>query len=305
MARRTPILFLLIFLLGFPGSEAVAFATVPVLISQVHITGGAGRADADFVELFNHSDKPFNLRGLRLVKRSRSATTDVTVQSWGASDLVPPMSFYLWANKSLADLPLPPDTVTAVSLGDDSGVALRQGDENNGLLVDSVSWGKARNGYTNVSAPNPGPDQSLLRQDLSGGQPGFVVAVSRPRNSSISEQIVLPGSGQEAPGIPPQAATTPEQRAGSTLSVGQNNALIDFQGQILGTQSAQTQSQGLEQERVGGGIPPAGDRAANQSSATPQTVRVLRYIVLPLAVLVFIASLLWVIRTRRKVSQTP
>jgi hypothetical protein len=161
--------------------------TVPgsVVISAVQITGGTGQTQEDFVELFNPGSAPFNLNGHRLVKRSATGTTDSLIKSWTEDTFIEPHSFFLWANSGFTEITIVPDLVSSATLADNNGVALRFGPSDTGLIVDSISWGNAANGFQNVSTDNPGADLSILRQDLLGTNSVFAIGPSQPRNSSI------------------------------------------------------------------------------------------------------------------------
>lgn len=151
-----------------------------VVISQVQVTGGTGKTSYDFIELYNTTDNAINLKGYRLVKRSSTGATDTTVKSFTSDLCVPPKGYLLWANSDYTVIAVAPDVTTSQTISNDNGVALRQGDENSGTIIDSIAWGAANNGFAGVSSQNPAANQALLRQDDGT----FAIAASNPRNSS-------------------------------------------------------------------------------------------------------------------------
>lgn len=145
---------------------------VHILIEEVQTTGGSGKTMNDFIKIFNPSSSPFNLKGYRLVKRTKTGTSDISLKSWTSDALIPSRGSYIWANSSFSSLTPPADTTTSGSISDDNGVALRQGPEDTGIIIDAVAWGGAQNGIAEGSAypANPGPNQILYRK-TSGGLP--------------------------------------------------------------------------------------------------------------------------------------
>lgn len=167
-----------------------------LVISEVQITGGAGQTTNDFIELYNPTSSPIDLSGYRLVKRTANGTTDTTIKSWTSSVLVPAHGYYLWANNSYTTIPTTPDTTTSQSIADNNGIALRQGAENEGIIIDSLAWGTATNIFVGGTTfpENPGTNQSIERR--LGGKEGngwdtnnnaedfFLQHTPNPQNSS-------------------------------------------------------------------------------------------------------------------------
>lgn len=137
-----------------------------LLITRVQISGAAGHTADDFVELYNPTPQSVDLKGYRLVKRSAHSASDTNVKSWGSSVLLPPHSYYLWANSGYTNLGVKPNATTSATLSGDNAIALRQGAANSGTIVDSVAWGKAANGLGEGTSfpPNPGTGQMLQRK---------------------------------------------------------------------------------------------------------------------------------------------
>lgn len=139
-----------------------------IVIAEVQITGGPGNTTNDFVRIFNPLSTPFNLKGHRLVKRAAQSTGDTTLKSWTTDTLIAPGSYYTWANSSFTTLLPPPDSVTTGSIADNNSIAIREGPENSGRVIDAVAWGAVQNSLMegNAYSENPGANQVLSRKGL-------------------------------------------------------------------------------------------------------------------------------------------
>lgn len=141
-----------------------------LVISALQTTGGAGLTTNDFVKIFNPLAAQFNLKGHRLVKRTKTGSSDTSLKSWTSDTLVPAGGYYLWANSSFATISETPNATTTGSIADDNGVAIRFGEEDTGTIIDSVAWGAAANAFIE-SAPyptNPIANQILKRKFAEG-----------------------------------------------------------------------------------------------------------------------------------------
>ncbi len=144
---------------------------VHILIAEVQITGGSGKTTNDFIKIFNPSSSPFNLKGYRLVRRSASSTSDTSLKSWISDVFIPVNGLYTWANSSFVELAPPPNATTSGSIAAMSSIAIRQGPEDTGTIIDAVAWGVGHLNplvesfaYTN----NPGANQILSRKSANG-----------------------------------------------------------------------------------------------------------------------------------------
>ena len=139
------------------------------VISQVQISGTT-KSSEDFIKLFNPDSSPFDLKGHRLIKRTKTGTTDTSIKSFTSTSLIPAGGYFTWASSAdgFADS-IGADTATSQSLSADNGIALRQGAEDEGLIIDSVAWGEAVNGLAEGSTfpTNPGAGQTLARNNNS------------------------------------------------------------------------------------------------------------------------------------------
>ena len=141
-----------------------------VVISEVQINGGPGDADHDFIEFYNPTNSAFDLNGHRLVRRTGNSSNDDTIKSWTSSTLIPAHGFYLWANNSESDFPssIGADTSTSLDLTSSHSIALRNGPEDTGTIVDALSWNDGSTfGEGDEFDPDPGADQSIERKALS------------------------------------------------------------------------------------------------------------------------------------------
>ena len=174
-----------------------SFVSPNIVISQFQ--AGGGTADDEFIELHNIGAAPVDLNGLRLVYRSASGTSDVgPLAVWSTSTIVQPGQYYLIATTAY-DGGVTPDYVynTGVcqcSLSATSGgLAVRQGGQNSGVILDSVGWGSATNAFVEgTPATAAGNNNSKARlqsgcQDTDANQTDFqTLTPSAPRNTSTT-----------------------------------------------------------------------------------------------------------------------
>lgn len=169
--KRLVLLFTLCANLIGSGSFAVqAISPGDLLINRVQITGGAGKTDNDFIELYNASPNTIDLNGLRLVKRTKTSYSDTTIKSWTSSLLLHPGAVYLWANSANGfAASLNADVASTQTLSNDNGIAIRSGAEDSGTIIDSVAWGLAQNSFSETTPfpNNPEANQILRRKNYS------------------------------------------------------------------------------------------------------------------------------------------
>lgn len=135
-----------------------------LLISKVQITGGTGKTTEDYVSIYNASETPIDLNGLRLVKRTKTGTSDTILKSWSEATLINPGAYHVWSNTDFAAT-INADSSSSQTISNDNGVALRQGA--NGEIIDSVGWGEAANIFVETApfALNPEGGQIIERID--------------------------------------------------------------------------------------------------------------------------------------------
>jgi len=140
--------------------------SLKIIISEIQITGGPGKTHNDFIEIYNPNNQPVNLKGHRLVKRTKSGTSDSSIKSWTSDAFVPANGYYLWVNSNYSDLVSIANVSTSATIAADNGVAIRFGPVNTGIIIDSVSWGEAQNIFVEgaVFPINPVVNQSIQRK---------------------------------------------------------------------------------------------------------------------------------------------
>ncbi len=185
-------------------SSAVPSGPAKILISEVQITGGTGKTNNDFVELYNPNTSAVNLNGYRLVKRTKTGTTDSSVKSWTADVYIPAKGYYLWANSGYSDISSTPDITTSSTLANDNGIAIRYGSSDTGELIDSVAWGVTTNAFVENQAfpDNPITNQSISRQsesDTNNNSVDFIKTLLSPKNSSNSGGFIVPTAWSNQP----------------------------------------------------------------------------------------------------------
>ncbi len=212
---------LLAFILPMNGDAASS----SIVINEVQTTGGPGNTSHDFVEFLNLTNVPFNLKGHRLVKRTKTGTSDTTLKSWTADAMIPARGYYLWASSSDESFPatLKADEWTSQTIADDNGVALRFGPEDTGTVVDSVAWGEATNALVEgvTVSINPEAGESIARTngvDTDLNDADFARRTPTPQHTG-STPLVAPGS----PAAPPPAATTSSPSSAATESTAAEN----------------------------------------------------------------------------------
>ncbi|MBI4159668.1 lamin tail domain-containing protein [Candidatus Wolfebacteria bacterium] len=151
-------------------AESAPTTPSKISITEVQITGGAGKTNNDFIEIYNPQISAVNLNGYRLVKRTKNGTTDTSIKSWTSDAVIPAGGYYLWANSDYTDIPATPDSTTSATLASDNGIAIRFGPTDTGEIIDAVGWGEAENVFVEGGrfSQNPGAGASIGRKLESG-----------------------------------------------------------------------------------------------------------------------------------------
>lgn len=188
------------------------FVSPHLVISQFQTGRATPNSNDEFVEIHNTSSNPIDLNGYRLVYRSVNSQTDVAnpFAVWTTSTIIPAGGFYLIAASPGYDGSVTPNltydpNVCLCSMGGTAGgLAIRQGANNTGTIIDSVAWGTVTNGFNEGTATTAHPvdanDNSKARlqngcQDTDNNANDFATQIpSTPRNAS-SAAVNCSGSG--------------------------------------------------------------------------------------------------------------
>lgn len=178
-----------------------------IVISQFQ-PGTSANANDEFIELHNIGPVAVDLNGYRVVYRSQNGTSDVGPMAvWTTSTIVQPGQFYLVASNSYTGSAAPNLTYNtstcACSLSaSNGGLAIRQGDQNTGTVIDAVGWGTGSNIFvegTRTTAPGSGNSQARKLagcQDTDDNLADFAVLTPfAPRNSTSAPSVCGGGGG--------------------------------------------------------------------------------------------------------------
>lgn len=158
--------------LTFTAKSVVTAANADhIVISEVQIAGVG--ATNDFIELYNPTGSSVDLNGFRLVKRTATGSADTSIKAWSSETVVPANSYYLWANSGWTPA-VEADASTAATIAVNNGIALRQGPEDTGTIIDSFAWGTASNAFVEgtVFGSNPSASGSAERKACSSSTAG-------------------------------------------------------------------------------------------------------------------------------------
>ena len=170
-----------------------ANAQIPeVVINEIQITGGTGKSDNDFIELYNTTEKPVDVTDWKIEKIIKSGTQSVVKNFSAPSNqkiIIPENGYLLWAcsngefnKETLAGL------ASSATLSNDYSIALF--DEKN-ILIDALTYGS---GHTKIFNPgvlffsNP-PANTSLERDLEKNL-FFLQNNPSPQNNAFLEEIL-------------------------------------------------------------------------------------------------------------------
>jgi len=136
-----------------------------ILITEIQLASASSTHD-DFIEIYNPNNVAVNLQDYRLVKRTKTGTSDTLIKSWASGDSIPANNYYLWANSDYSDVSVVPNSTTTQIISDNNGIAIRYGANDTGQIIDSVAWGEAENIFIEgaVFATNLADGQSIQRK---------------------------------------------------------------------------------------------------------------------------------------------
>jgi hypothetical protein len=176
-----------VFTCVLPGGGGGGGGGLPSLKVNEVMTGTSDSASNEFVEIFNASDSAVDIGGYKLVYRSATGTSDVSLATVPAGTTLAAHGFYLFGGSGYGGPPTPNQTFSSGLASTAGGVGLR---EPSGVLVDSVGYGAtAANGLVEGSpAPAPPsverPGKSAARlpdgHDTNDNSVDFVVTTPTP-----------------------------------------------------------------------------------------------------------------------------
>lgn len=134
----------------------------PIRINEFS-TGVEGALTDEFVEIFNPGIAAADLSGYRLVYRSATGTSDVSLVTVADGTTLAPGAFLVFGGSGYSGTPFQSFSSSLASSG--GGVGIRDA---TGLLLDSVGWGAATNAFvegTAAAVPTvaPAPGKSDAR----------------------------------------------------------------------------------------------------------------------------------------------
>lgn len=223
----TPILSL-----GFFVAPARAEWASHLVISAAQITEGEGKTNHDFIEIYNPTLNDINLKGYRLVKRTKIGASDTSIKSWTDDTVIKAHGWRLWASSDdeAYSLGISADDATKQTIASDNGIAIRFGAMDAGEIIDSVAWGAAENIFKESSAaPVLGASEVLARkqgtasegngEDTNNNINDFIIITNFiPRNSqSIAAPAIENGQTPDL-SLAPNSTPIPDSGSGSAAS---------------------------------------------------------------------------------------
>ena len=171
----------LVFFYGLPSfvsqarNQASSAVSPNIVISQFQ--AGGATANDEFIELHNIGTSPVDLNGYRVVYRSATGTGDVAVPFavWATTTIVQPGQYYLIAainydGAATPDKTYDPAACQCSMSATAGGLAIRQGDQNTGVVIDAVGWGAATNIFFEGTRTTAPPLNTSQARGLNGCQ---------------------------------------------------------------------------------------------------------------------------------------
>ena len=132
------------------------------------LAGIQGNNVFEFIELYNPTDQPVDLRDWLLWYRLATSEEDLPVYRWSDDTLIPPNGHYILVHAG-QDIGLPPDAEFDQGLNTTGGgLSLRDSD---GTEADALEWGNSPAAFTE-SSPAPALENSLSLERAPEGEPG-------------------------------------------------------------------------------------------------------------------------------------
>jgi DNA/RNA endonuclease G (NUC1) len=181
------------------GSKDELVSTSPNLVISQFQAGGTANPNDEFVEIHNISSSSVDLNGYRVVYRSANGSNDVgPFAVWTTSTILQPGQFYLIASTgytgaTVGDITYDPSTCLCSMSATAGGLAIRNGENNTGTIIDAVGWGTASNiffeGTRTTAPPNSTSQIRVLNscQDTDNNSADFTNQnPPTPRNRSTA-----------------------------------------------------------------------------------------------------------------------
>ena len=184
-----------------------------LIIIEVQISGGPGRTTDDFIELYNPTTSPIDLKGMRLVKRTANSASDTTIKSWVGSTIVPSGGYYLWTNTTYTTIAVKPNATTSQTIANNNAIALRRGPADTGAIIDSLAWGTANNGLGEGSSS---PANPLVGQVLARNRDANNIPQDSDRNTE--DFNLTQATPQSTPTTTQPATSAPTAKAAQNVS---------------------------------------------------------------------------------------
>lgn len=128
-------------------------------------TGGTGSAADEFVELFNSSTTAVDLSGWKLVYRSATGTSDVSLATIPDGTMLAAGGFYLLGGSGYAGGPAADQSFSTGLAGTGGAVAIKDG---TGTAIDAAGWGTATNILVEGTAAAAPPAGSSIARHPDG-----------------------------------------------------------------------------------------------------------------------------------------
>ncbi len=142
---------------------AEALATPPdIILSEVSIAGE--KSSDEYIELYNTSDVALDLSGKQLRRKTQSGN-ESSIKVFPSQSIIPAHGYFLWANSDgLFKSPFADTETSSSALASDNSVGLFSQSGSDGILLDSLSWGKgALFSPDDIALPNPVKNTALTR----------------------------------------------------------------------------------------------------------------------------------------------
>ena len=188
-------------------AETNAVFVSPNLVISQFQPGTSAVPNDEFIEIHNNGSAAVDLNGYRVVYRSQNGVADVPVPFavWTTSTILQPGQYYLIASTSYTGSATPnitynPTTCQCSMSAAEGGLAIRQGPQDTGVVIDAVGWGTATNIFfegTRTVAPGSGNSKERLQQgcqDTDNNAADFAtLSPFAPRNMTTAVSVCSGG----------------------------------------------------------------------------------------------------------------